>query len=222
MTTHRVILADDHVLVRAGIRSLIEELADHQVVGEAVDGEEAVELVRRELPDVLVLDINMPRLDGIRALPRVKQASPRTRVLIVSMYDSADFVMQALRAGADGYLLKDAAAVELTLALQALAAGRTYLSPAVSSTVVQQALAAMPAPATAPAAPDLPLTPRQIEILQHVVSGRSMKEIAFDLQLSVKTVEAHRAQIMERLGIRNLPQLVLFAVRRGLVTQDPS
>lgn len=219
MTTHRVILADDHSLVRAGIRSLIEELPDHQVVAEAQDGEQAVELAQREQPDVLVLDIHMPRLDGIRALPRIKQASPKTRVLMVSMYDSADFVMQSLRAGADGYLLKDAAAMELTLALQALAAGRTYLSPAIAATVVQQALASAPQVASAPAAAELPLTPRQVEVLRRIVSGVSMKEIAYELQLSVKTVEAHRAQIMERLGVRNLPQLVLHAVRHGWI--DP-
>ncbi|RZL37229.1 MAG: response regulator transcription factor [Rubrivivax sp.] len=224
MTTHRVMLADDHSLVRAGIRSLIEELPHHEVVAEAEDGEEAIELAGQQQPDLLVLDINMPRLDGIRALPRIKEASPATRVLIVSMYDSADFVMQALQAGADGYLLKDAAAVELTLALQALEAGQSYLSPAVSAPVVQRALAGMQTCATTPpqppAASALPLTPRQVDILRRVAAGASMKEIAYELQLSVKTVEAHRAQIMERLSIRNLPQLVLFAVRCGLVTAD--
>lgn len=223
MTTHTVILADDHRLVRAGLRSLIEDLPDHEVVAEAEDGMEAIELVQEHRPDLLTLDITMPRLDGIQALPRIKTLSARTRVLIVSMYDSADFVMQALRAGADGYLLKDAAAVELTLALQALSEGKTYLSPAVSAAVVEQALAprlggeTKPAPLS-PAEADLPLTPRQVEILRHVVTGRSMKEIAYELDLSVKTVEAHRAQIMERLEIRNLPQLVLYAVRHGLVS----
>lgn len=218
MRMQRVVLADDHSLVRAGLRSLIQELPGHEVVAEAEDGERAVELVTEHRPDLLVLDINMPRLDGLHALPLVKRAVPATRVLVVSMYDGADFVMQALRAGADGYLLKDAAATELMLALQALEAGRTYLSPAVSAPVVQQALAAAPAPAAA--LEDLPLTPRQAEVLKRVVTGQSMKEIAWELQLSVKTVEAHRAQIMERLGVRNLAQLVLYAVRRGLVTAD--
>jgi len=225
MTKRRVILADDHVLVRAGIRSLVDELDDHEVVGEAEDGELAIELAARHQPELVVLDINMPRLDGIRALPRIKRASPCSAVLIISMYDGAYFVMQALRAGANGYLLKDAAAAELTLALRSLAAGRIYLSPAVSSTVVQRAIAtpapvSVSAPMPPAAAEPPPLTPRQLEILRHLVSGLSMKEIAFELNLSVKTVESHRAQIMERLQVRNLPQLVLWAVRHGLVAAD--
>lgn len=225
MTKRRVILADDHVLVRAGIRSLIDDIDDHEVVDEAADGQRAVELAEQHQPDLLVLDINMPRLDGIQALPRIKQASPATRVLIMSMYDSADFVMQALRAGADGYMLKDCAAVELALAVHALAAGRNYLSPAVSATVVQRAIAQEGEPVSAPAPlspADLPLTPRQLDILKRVASGLSMKEIAYELNLSVKTVESHRAQIMERLQIRNLAQLVLYAIRHGLVAAEDS
>jgi DNA-binding NarL/FixJ family response regulator len=225
MTTHTLILADDHALIRAGLRSLVEDMDSYEVVAEAEDGERAIELVERHRPALLLLDITMPRLDGIQALPRIKLLSPSTRVLIVSMYDSADFVMQAFRAGADGYLVKDAAAVELAFALDALVAGRTYLSPAVASAVVEQAVAprlggeSTPAPL---ASTDLavPLTPRQVDVLKRIVSGRGMKEIAFELGLSVKTVEAHRAQIMDRLEIRNLPQLVLYAVRRGLVSPE--
>lgn len=225
MSKRRVILADDHVLVRAGIRSLIEDVDDHEVIDEAGDGERAVELAARHRPELMVLDINMPRLDGLQALPRIKQASPETRVLVISVYDSADFVMQALRNGADGYMLKDFAAVELALAVQALAAGRTYLSPAISAAVVQRAIGQVAEPVSAPAPlaeAELPLTPRQRDILKRVVSGLSMKEIAYELNLSVKTVESHRAQIMDRLQIRNLPQLVLYAVRHGLVTPGES
>lgn len=224
---HSVVLADDHQLVRAGLRSLIEEFDHYEVVCEADDGEQAIACVQRLQPDLLVLDITMPRLNGLQALPRVREASPHTRTLIVSMHESADFVMQALRAGAHGYLLKDGAAVELQIALEALRNGQRYLSPAVSSTVVEQALAragdgpvSAPAPLDALDADAIPLTPRQLEILKLVVSGRSMKEIAYDLGLSVKTVETHRAQLMERLGIRDLPRLVLYAVRRGLVSID--
>ena len=225
MATHRVILADDHVIVRAGLRSMIEELPDHAVVAEAEDGLQAIALVEEHRPDVLVLDIDMPRMDGLQALLRVKQLCPRTRVLILSMHDRADLVMRALQAGADGYLLKDAAAIEVSLALKALGAGRVYLSPGVSSTVVQQAIepkdAARAAPSSLRTPPaERPLTARQVEILRLVVSGHSIKEIAFELGISVKTVESHRAQIMERLQIRSLAQLVLFAVRHGLVAPD--
>ncbi|WKB56095.1 response regulator [Eleftheria terrae] len=218
-----VVLADDHQLVRAGLRSLIEDFGDYEVLGEAQDGEEAISLALRLKPAVIVLDITMPRLSGLDALPRLKSVSPATRLLIVSMYDSGDFVMQALRLGADGYLLKDAAAVELQFALDAVANGRRYLSPAVSGTVVQHALLhsgeTVPAPLLSETTP---LTPRQIEILTLLASGKGMKEIAYDLGLSVKTVETHRAQIMERLNIRDVPRLVLYAVRQGLVSPDPS
>ncbi|MCW7541095.1 response regulator transcription factor [Aquabacterium sp. A7-Y] len=216
-----VVLADDHQLVRAGLRSLIEDFGDYQVLGEAQDGEEAIALVLRLQPDVLLLDITMPRLTGLDALPRIKQASAGTRLLIVSMYDSADFVMQALRLGADGYLLKDSAAVELQLALDAVTSGQRYLSPAVSGTVVEHALSHAADTRPAPLPPGAsPLTPRQIEILTLLASGKGMKEIAYDLGLSVKTVETHRAQIMERLNIRDLPRLVLYALRQGLISPD--
>jgi len=214
-----VILADDHQLVRAGIRSLIEDFAGFQVVGEADDGEKAVALATEVQPDVVLMDITMPRLGGIDALPRLKQASPASRVLILSMYDGSDFVMQALRGGADGYLLKDAAAIELQLALEAVVAGRRYLSPAVSGTVVSCAL--QPS-SPAQGSPQALLTPRQVEILKLLASGKGAKEVAFELGLSVKTVETHRAQIMERLHIRDLPRLVLYAVRHGLVSVDHS
>lgn len=216
-----VILADDHQLVRAGLRSLIEEYDGYEVVAEADDGLQAIDLAERHRPDLFVLDITMPRLNGIEALPRLKAASPDTHVLIVSMYEGSDFVMQALAAGASGYLLKDAAAVELTMALDALCAGRRYLSPAVSSAVIDRALAAPQATTLPLPLADSPLTPRQVEILRLLASGRSMKEVAFDLGLSVKTVETHRAQIMERLDIHDLPRLVLYAVRQGLVPLDP-
>lgn len=218
-----VILADDHQLVRAGLRSLIEESDDYHVIAEADDGEKAVSLAAQCQPDILLLDITMPRLNGLQALPRIRQASANTKVLIVSMYASADFVMKALRMRASGYLLKDAAATELSLAMDAVRQGLCYLSPAVSGTVVEQALAAetaaMPQPESAPQSS--PLTPRQREILTLLASGESMKQAAHRLRLSVKTVETHRAQIMERLNIHDVPRLVLYAVRNGLVPLEP-
>jgi DNA-binding NarL/FixJ family response regulator len=223
MNKSTLILADDHALFRAGLRSLVEDLAVYDVIAETETAEGAIALASLHQPRLLLLDISMQGMSGLEALPRVKEASPNTRVLMVSMYGTPDFVMQALRAGADGYLLKDAAAVELSFALQSVARGRHYLSPAVASAVVEEALApraerSAAAPAFADSAAQLLLTPRQIEILTLVVSGRSIKQIAHQLDLSVKTVEAHRAQIMQRLDIRNVPQLVLYAVRQGLIT----
>jgi DNA-binding NarL/FixJ family response regulator len=213
-------LADDHALFRAGLRSLVEDLSIYDVVAETDTGAGAIELASTHQPQLLVLDISMQGMNGLEALPRIKEASPDTRVLMLSMYGTADFVMQALRAGADGYLLKDAAAVELGFALQSVALRRHYLSPSVASAVVEEALAPRvdrSAPTSAPAAHPL-LTPRQVDVLTRVVSGRSIKQIAHELDLSVKTVEAHRAQIMQRLDIRNVPQLVLYAVRQGIIT----
>ena len=224
-TPHTVLLADDHALFREGLCSLIDDMPDYQVIGQAHCAESARDLAAELRPHLLVLDIAMPGLDGITALPLIKQASADTRVLIVSMYGTTDFVMQSLRAGADGYLLKDAAAVELNIALQSLTQGHCYLCPAVTSAVVEEALATRANPPPAAAASrsrhsDLPLTPRQIEILQMLVNGHSVKEIAHELLLSAKTVEAHRAQILRRLDIRNVPQLVLYAVRHGLIASE--
>lgn len=224
MNPQTLVLADDHALFRAGLCSLIEDLLGYEVVAQAQNGDEAIQMAALHRPNLLVLDIAMPGLNGLQALPQIKQACPDTRVLMVSMYGTADFVMQALRAGADGYLLKDAAAQELHLALQAVSLGYHYLCPAVTSAVVEEVLA--PRPRNAAAEPpgvstdELPLTPRQIEILQLIVTGQSIKEIAHQLELSVKTVEAHRAQILKRLDIRNIPQLVLYAVRHGVVTVE--
>jgi DNA-binding NarL/FixJ family response regulator len=220
MSGPTVILADDHALVRSGLRSLIEAADRWSVVAEAGDGEQAIALVARHHPDILVLDITMPRLDGLAALPRIKRACASTRVLMLSMYDSADVVMHALREGAHGYLLKDSIADELVFALRSIHDGRAYVSPAIAGLVVDAALSPSGGRDDAGSSMrvDQVLTPRQVDILRRLARGSSMKEIAFDLSISVKTVETHRAQIMDRLAIRNIPQLVLFAVRHGLVS----
>jgi DNA-binding NarL/FixJ family response regulator len=223
MARKSVILAEDHQLVRTGIRTLVESFDAYDVVAEAGDVQQAVAFVGEHRPDLLLLDVTLPDGTGIAALPFVKQCSPRTRVLMLSMYETADLVLAALQAGADGYLPKSSAADELQFALEALMLGRTYLSPTISQGVLDQAMLAQrtpPRPQPDEPAPGDLLTPRQLEILRLVASGRSMKEIAYDLDLSVKTVETHRAQIMERLGIRDLPRLVLYAVRHGLVSPD--
>ena len=219
--TRTLLLADDHALVRAGLRALIEAGGRWRIVAEAATGEETLQALRLHRPRLLLLDLCMPQLNGQQVLPQVHEASPQTRVLVVSMDDRPATVVDALAAGASGYLVKDAAADELNEALEAVGAGRRYIGRSVSTAVIEHALGTPPPPAPAPA-PDqaLPLTARQVEILRLLASGHGTKQIAFDLGLSVKTVEAHRAQIMQRLQIRDLPRLVLYAVRQGLVSPD--
>jgi DNA-binding NarL/FixJ family response regulator len=209
----RVLLAEDHSLVRAGIRALLEKMEGVVVVGEAGDGRLALDMVVAERPDVVLMDIAMAGLNGLEAARRIAHDSPTTRVVILSMHDRKEYVEQALRVGAAGYLLKDAATVELHLALQAVARGETYLSPAVSKYVVAGYVENL----SDAADPVEALTPRQREILQLIAEGHSTREIAQILTLSIKTVETHRAQLMERLGIHDVPGLVRCAIRAGLV-----
>lgn len=219
----RVVLADDHNLVRAGIRALLERMPGIEVVGEASDGREALALIEREKPDVALLDIGMPELNGLEAADRVARDAPRTRLVILSMYSSAQYVAQALKLGVAGYVLKEACVDELPVLMRALARGETYLSPGISKQLVEVLRArpdAVSGAAPAGAAPSDVLTPRQREILQLIAEGKSTKEIAFDLGLSVKTVETHRAQLMDRLGIHDVAGLVRYAIRAGLVSAD--
>ncbi len=215
MTPLRILLADDHTLVRAGIRALLAQMPDIEVVGEAGDGREALALVKALRPDVLLMDIAMTGMSGLEAAAQVKKECPGVKVIILSMHANEEYVMQALRAGAAGYLLKDAASVELELALKAAVAGQTYLSPMISRQVIETYVARVGDIVP----PDL-LTPRQREILQLVAEGKSTKEIAFALEISVKTVETHRAQIMERLEIHDVPGLVKYAMRAGLIPPE--
>ncbi|TWI04722.1 LuxR family two component transcriptional regulator [Luteimonas cucumeris] len=214
----RLVLADDHQLVRAGLRSLLGSFLDVQVLAECGDGHEALALVDRLQPDVLLLDITLPGLNGLEVARRVPRASPSTRVLILSMHAGAEYVTQALRAGVAGYLIKDSAVDELRVALDAVHAGRPYLSPAISQTVLQGFLRTGEGPPQR-AQLDL-LTPRQRETLQLIAEGYGTREIAARLNVSVKTVESHRSQIMERLDIHDVPGLVRLAIRLGLVSVD--
>jgi DNA-binding NarL/FixJ family response regulator len=217
----RVALADDHNLVRSGIRALLERLPGVEVVGEASDGREALALVVREKPDIALLDIGMPELNGLEAAPRIAREAPRTRVVILSMHADEKHVAQALQLGVAGYVLKDSCADELPVLIRAVMRGETYLSPGISKQVVEALKSRMStAPAGEPALPD-PLTPRQREILQLVAEGKSTKEIAAVLELSIKTVETHRMQIMNRLQIRDVAGLVRYAIRAGLISADP-
>lgn len=214
MNRVRVLLADDHALVRAGIRALLEGLDGVGVVAEAGNGAEVLDLAREHRPDVVLLDISMPGMSGLDASAQLRRELPEVRVVMLSMHANEEYVLQALRAGAVGYLLKDSATAELEIALKAVMQGETYLSPPISRQVVdgyvQRVGAEQPGP-------DI-LTPRQRQVLQLIAEGRSTKEIAYHLDLSVKTVETHRAQLMERLQIRDIAGLVKYAIRSGLAS----
>jgi len=214
----RVILVDDHQLVRAGLRALLQSFRDVDVLAECGDGHEALALVDRMQPDVLLLDVTLPGLNGLEVALRVPRVSPKTRVLILSMHAGAEYVGQALRAGVAGYLIKDSAVDELRVALDAIRVGRKYLSPAISQAVLNGYLRTGDTP---PERAQLDvLTPRQREVLQLVAEGNGTREIAGRLHVSVKTVETHRSQLMERLSIHDVPGLVRFAIRVGLVSAD--
>ena len=211
----RVLLADDHTLVRAGIRSLLETIEGLEVVAECGDGREALELVVRHRPDVALLDIGMPGLNGIEIARQAARVSPKTRVIVLSMHDDLTHVRQAMRAGVVGYLVKGAAVAELPLAIKSVMSGETYLTPKVSRYVVDGFLQE-----DVESDPLHRLTGRQREILQLIAEGRSTKEIAAMLDLSVKTVETHRSRLMDTLEIHDVPGLVRFAIRSGLVQSD--
>lgn len=215
MAALRVLLADDHALVRAGMRSLLRDIPGVEVVGEAADGAEALAVAARERPDAVLLDIAMKGMSGLEAAARFREQLPGIKVIILSMHASEEYVLQALRAGAAAYLIKDSATAELELALKSVMRGETYLSPAISRQVVEGYVRRMGAGAA-----EDPLTPRQREVLKGIAEGRTTKEIAFALGLSVKTVETHRAQVMERLGIRDVAGLVRYAMRTGLVPPE--
>jgi DNA-binding NarL/FixJ family response regulator len=216
MASMRIVLADDHTLFRAGIRALLADNTGGEVVAEAGDGHEAMRLIALHQPDVAVLDIGMSGLNGLEVTARVVAEYPGVRVIILSMHAHEEYVLQALRAGAVGYLLKDADTVELGLALRAVMRGEIYLSPAVSRQVVMGYVQQAGTPVDEPER----LSLRQRETLQLIAEGHTTQEIAYRLGISVKTVEKHRAQLMERLDIHDVAGLVRYAIRAGLVTPE--
>ncbi|MEZ5356610.1 MAG: response regulator transcription factor [Bryobacteraceae bacterium] len=206
----RILLADDHAVVRHGFRMILDAQDDLEVVGEVANGREAVQVATELGPDVVVMDVTMPELNGIEATRRIAAASPRTRVLALSMHKDAVYVREILRAGARGYLLKDSAEGDFLSAVRAVARGEGYLSPAVSDAVLTDYRKHVTNPL------DL-LTSREREVLQWIAEGKTNKEIATALSLSVYTVEAHRGKIMEKLNLHSTGELVRFAVRNGLI-----
>jgi len=211
-----IALIDDHALVRAGIRSLLDRISGVRIVGEAGDGREALELVARGAVDIVLMDIAMKGLNGLEATRQIRKLHPAVQVVMLSMHSSEEYVMQALRAGASGYLLKDAATFELAHAIEAVSRGELYLSPPISKQVVENYMQRVGGTHNALSL----LTGRQREILQLIAEGHSTKAIAHRLGLSVKTVESHRAQLMERLDIHDIPGLVRYAIRVGLATAE--
>ena len=216
MKTIRVLLADDHVLVRAGIRVLVQGLQDCEVVGEAGTGREALRAIESLKPDIVLMDIMMPELNGLDATARVVASHSGTRVIILSMNADEMYVRQALRAGAYGYLLKNVSPSELELAIRAVARGDTYLSSSVSKHIISGFVQGKKVRNSESGE----LTPRQTEVLQLVAEGHSTKQIALKLFISVKTVETHRMQLMNTLDIHDIAGLVRYAIRTGLITPD--
>ena len=203
----QVVLADDHDLVRSGIKALLSMIDGVEVIAEARDGRELVTLVGSLRPDVVMTDISMPGMDGITAISEIHHRFPDVRVIVLSMYDTVDFVKRAVANGACGYLMKDAPPFELEQALRSVMATGSYFSAAVAQRLLQ------PSEPTV----DDELTTRQVEILTLIAQGKSAKEIAFELGLSPKTVDVHRARIMERLRLNDIASLTRYAVRKGLV-----
>ncbi len=216
MTTTRVLLVDDHRLVRASLRSLLADFTGVEVVAEAGDGREALELVAQHRPDLVLMDISMAGLNGLEATRQIINANPHVRVIVLSMHTSEKYVLQALRAGASGYVLKGSTTRELELAIESIIRGEVFLSPAISKHVIDVYLNR-----TADQTDSLGrLTPRQREILQLIAEGHSSKQIAQLLDASVKTIESHRASLMERLDIHDVAGLVRYAIRHGLVSPE--
>jgi DNA-binding NarL/FixJ family response regulator len=211
----RIVLADDHLLVRAGIRSVMQSLPNVEIVAEATNGVEVLDLVGKHRPDVVMMDISMPGLSGLDATARLKGSDRNLHVLILSVHATEEYVIQALRSGADGYLLKDADATELDTAIGAVLQGGTYLSPSISKHVTDYVQRV-----GGEAQVIESLTDRQRETLELIAGGFSTREIAAELGISPKTVETHKARLMERLGIYDISSLTRYAVRAGLVSLD--
>jgi two-component system, NarL family, response regulator NreC len=212
----RILLADDHKLLRSGLRLLLERQPDMSVVAEADDGREAVRNAATSKPDVVVLDIGMPNLNGIEACVQITQENSATAVVMLSMHSDESYVLRALKAGARAYLLKDSAESDLVRAIHAVAEGKSYFSPAVSKVLLEDYVRKLQRAGVEDSF-EL-LTSREREILQLVAEGKSNKEVAHLLNLSVYTVETHRSNLMQKLNLRGVPELILYAVRKGIIS----
>jgi two-component system, NarL family, response regulator NreC len=216
MTPVRIVLADDHTIMRHGLRLVLERQPDFAVVGEANNGREAIDIVVRENPDVAVMDIGMPLLNGIEAAKRIAEERVKTAVVILSMHSDESYILKALRAGARGYLLKDSAEIDLIQAIRAVSVGKAFFSPAVSSVLADDYLRQMRQQGVED--PYELLTARERELLQLIVELKSTKDIAGLLGISPRTIDTHRGNLMQKLNVHSIPELILYAMRKGLIS----
>ena len=215
MTKIRILLADDHTVIRLGLKLLLERQADFEVVGEAEDGRKAIQLAESLQPDVIVMDVAMPNLNGIEATRQITTALSKVAVVVLSMHSDESYVMRALKAGAKGYLLKDSAEADLIQAIRTVVTGKSYFSAAVSKMLLEDYVQNLRQRGIEDSY-DL-LTPREREVLQLAAEGKSNKESAALLNLSAYTVETHRTNLMQKLGLHSVPELILYAVRKGII-----
>ena len=211
----RILLVDDHKILRDGIRSLLKGYDDMEIVGEAADGRAAIRLVKELSPDVVIMDISMPDLNGIDATRKIIADNPNVRIIALSMHYDKQFISETFKAGASGYLIKDSAFDELEHAVRIVMDGKTYINPQIASLVVES-LVSQSTPSRRKAFSLL--TEREREVLQHIAEGKSTKQIATDLSVSAKTIESHRRQVMGKLNIRNVADLTKYAIREGLTS----
>lgn len=214
---YRLVIAEDHTILREGLKALLAVRPELEVVGEATDGREAVRCVEELKPDLLMLDLSMPRSNGLEVLKEIKRANPKTRVMVLTVHKTEDYVFTALQAGADGYVLKDSSSSELMLAVASVLNGERYLSPAIASTVVSGYLGAKDGAPARPAFDEL--STREREVLKLIAEGYRTREIAVYLCISPKTVEKHRANLMDRLRLHTVPALTAYAIEKGLITR---
>lgn len=213
----RIVIAEDYTILREGLRALISSHADFEVVGEAADGQDAIRCVERFTPDLVLMDLSMPKMNGLDAILEVRRRAPETKVLALTVHKAEEYILAALEAGADGYVLKDADQAELMMAIATVLSGKSYLSPGISEKVIQGYLEGKKSAKPPPSRETL--TPREKQVLKLIAEGFKNKEIAEYLCVSVKTVEKHRANLMQKLDLHNASALTAFAMERGLVAR---
>jgi DNA-binding NarL/FixJ family response regulator len=215
---YRIVIAEDHRILREGLRSLLSSSPDFEVVGEAEDGREAIRCVEKLKPDLILTDLSMPRMNGMEAIREIKKQSPKTKILVLTVHKTEEYILATLKAGADGYLLKDSTQTELVMAVKNVISGKHYISPGISEKVIEGYIEGKKI--LKPRTSWETLTQREREILKMIAEGYRNKEIADDLCISVKTVEKHRANLMEKLNLHNVQALTTYAIEKGLVSRE--